>query len=100
MLQKGTVVLVAGLGGDPQEDMSKCAGLTCRVVVPGTNHHTVVFCQPSSLKLYLGQRLVDSHKRTAMPMGCMPSSCGYTWLGYKHWVAQASGAASVVMMVV
>ena len=26
MLKKGTVVLVSGLGDDPQKDMGKCAG--------------------------------------------------------------------------
>ena len=68
-LWKGTVVLVAGLGDDPQKEMSKYAGLECRMVVLGTRHHAVVLCQPSTRKLYLGQRLIDPNKRSAMPMG-------------------------------
>ena len=39
------------------------------MVVPGTNHHMVVLCQPSSRKLHPGQRLIDSNKRSGMPMG-------------------------------
>ena len=39
------------------------------MVVPGTNHHVMVLCQPSSRKLHPGQRLVDANKRSAMPMG-------------------------------
>ena len=50
--KKGTFVLVSGLGDDPQKDMGKCAGYKCPMVVPGTNHHVVVLCQPSSRKLY------------------------------------------------
>ena len=33
-------------------------------------------------------------------MGVYPGSCGYTWPGYRHWTAQASGAATVVTAVV
>ena len=60
-LRKGTVVLVAGLGDDPQnlKETSKCVGLQYRMVAPGTRHHVVGLCQPSSRKLHLGQRLVD-----------------------------------------
>ena len=67
--KKSTVVLVSGLGDDPQKGMDKCAGLKCPMVVPGTNHHVVVLCQPSSRKLHSGQRLVDVNRRSAMPMG-------------------------------
>ena len=69
--KKSTVVLVSGLGDDPQKDMDKCAGFKCPMVVPGTNHHVVVLCQPSSRKLHSGQQLVDANKRSAMPMGYM-----------------------------
>ena len=62
-------MLVSGLGDDPQKGMCKCAGYECPMVVPGTNHHVVVLCQPSSRKLHLGQRLTDSNKRSAMLMG-------------------------------
>ena len=67
--KKGTVVMVAGLGGEPQKEMSKCAGLECRMVVQGTRHHVVVLCQPSSRKLHLGQRLVEPNRRSELPMG-------------------------------
>ena len=67
MPQKGTVVMVSGLGDDPQKGMSKCAAYECPMVVPGTNHHVVVLCQPSSRKLHPGQRLIDSNKRSVMP---------------------------------
>ena len=67
--KKSTVVLVSGRGDDPQKGMDKCAGLKCPMVVPGTNHHVVVLCQPSSRKLHSGQRLVDVNRRSAMPMG-------------------------------
>ena len=69
MPKKSTVVLVSGLGDDPQKDMDKCAGHKCPMVVPGTNHHVVVLYQPSSRKLHPGQRLVDPNKRSVMPMG-------------------------------
>ena len=46
--KKSTVVRVSGLGDDSQKDMDKCAGHKCPMVVPGTNHHVVVLCQPSS----------------------------------------------------
>ena len=48
--KKSTVVLVSGLGCGPQKDMDKCAGHKYPMVVPGTNHHVVVLCQPSSRK--------------------------------------------------
>ena len=67
--KKGTVVLVSGLSDDPQKDMDKCAGHKCLMVVPGTNRHAVVLCQPSSRKLHPGQRLVDANERLVMPMG-------------------------------
>ena len=69
MLKKSTVVLVSGLSDDPQKDTDKCAGHKCLIVVPGTIHHVVVFCQPSSQKLHPGQRLADADKRSVMPMG-------------------------------
>ena len=49
--------------------MSKCAGYECLMVVLGTNHHVVVLCQLSSQKLHPGQQLIDSNKRSAMPVG-------------------------------
>ena len=68
MPQKGAVMLVSGLGDDPQRGMSKCAGYKCLMVLPGTNHHVVLLCQSSNLKPHPGQRLIDSNKRSVMPM--------------------------------
>ena len=74
MPKKSTVVLVSGLSDDPQKDMDKCAGHKCPMVVPGTNHHVVVLCQPSSRKLHPGERLVDTRSDRPCPWGYMPGS--------------------------
>ena len=42
--KKSMLVLVSGLGDDPQKDMDRCAGHKFPMVVPGTNHHVVVLC--------------------------------------------------------
>ena len=93
-------VLVAGLGDDTQKlkDMSKRTDLECRIVVPGTRHHAVVLCQPSSRKLHPGQQLIDPNRQSAMPVGVyMPGSYNNTWPGYKSLTARGSGAASMVV---
>ena len=89
MPKKGTVVLVLGLGDDPQKGLDKCAGHKCPMVVPGTNHHVVVL-QPSSRKLHPGQRLVDANKRSVMPMRYMLGSCGSMHLA---WLQALDGAS-------
>ena len=79
--KKGTVVLVSGLSDDPQKDMDKCPGYKCPMVVPGTNHHVVVLCQPSSRKLHGAY----TQAMVLVEAGSATGQCG------DHWVRGTTG---------
>jgi hypothetical protein len=40
--QKTSVMVVYGIGDDPEEGLLRCAGKKCRMVVPGTKRHAVL----------------------------------------------------------
>ena len=61
----------------------------CPMVVLGTDHHVVVLCRPSSRKLHPGQRLIDSNKRSAMPMGV---HARFMWL-HLAWLQALDGTS-------
>ena len=86
--KKTSVMVVYGIGDDPEEGLLRCAGKDCRMVVPGTNRHVLLICKPQG-GFGTEQRKIEDGKRQIMPLGV------YVHFLEKHfkWREQCDGHA-------